>query len=163
MYLNSSVAAGDRVIDLSIQSNNLTYTPAPSTPLSPLSPSSAPADTGETLRTLVVPTIAPIIAEDLVKYRRSTAMQPGLAELSTYSDQYWDGAGCGIAIVSTTWTCVAPHGLKVESAKLSRGVSRSYQRDDAANHLLGWVACQSLRLPSGHGLRRPSHRYTTKL
>ncbi|KAI0343684.1 hypothetical protein BDW22DRAFT_1328221 [Trametopsis cervina] len=121
LYLNSSVAAGDRVIDLSIQSNNLTYTPAPSTPLSPLSPSSAPADTGETLRTLVVPTIAPIIAEDLVKYRRSTAMQPGLAELSTYSDQYWDGAGCGIAIVSTTWTCVAPHGLKVESAKLSRG------------------------------------------
>jgi trafficking protein particle complex subunit 11 len=127
LYLNCSVAAGDRIIDLSIQSHNTAYDPSSASFVIPQSPSLTPVDTGETLRTLVVPTIDPITVEYSVKYRRNPSAQLGLAELSTYDGDYWDESLGGIAIIGTTWTCSGPHGIRVESVTLSRGVCLSYK------------------------------------
>ena len=79
-------------------------------------------DTGETLRTLVVRTVNPIAVEHDVVYRRATAPRPGLADLATYEPEFGaEGVRAEAAIVMA-WTCVGPHGIKVESARLVREV-----------------------------------------
>lgn len=143
LYLNSGVAAGDRIIDLSIQSHNTAYSLASDSPQTPSSPASNNTDIGETLRTLVVPTVDPITADYSVKYRRSTSEQPGLAQLDTYDAEFWDESAGGVAIVNTTWTCTGPHGIKVENAKLARGVSSlgfAKLLSTETLNLLGWIA-----------------------
>ncbi|KAJ3553164.1 hypothetical protein NM688_g3760 [Phlebia brevispora] len=116
LYLTSSGAAGDRVIDISVQSRNTAESPV-TTPVSPKSPTTNLSDTGETLRTVVVPTVEPIAVETSVTYSRSRKMQPPLADFSTYDDESWDGA-TGEATVVTSWRCLGPHGLHVESVQL---------------------------------------------
>ncbi|KAF7792767.1 hypothetical protein EIP86_003865 [Pleurotus ostreatoroseus] len=119
LYLNSSGAAGDRVIDISIQSRNTADAPAPAiSPLSPKSPAVQAADTGETLRTVVVPTVSPIEAETSVMYSRSRNAQPPLADLETYDHEFWEDGVGGEATVVTSWRCVGPHGLHIESVKM---------------------------------------------
>ncbi|KAI0687431.1 Gryzun, putative trafficking through golgi-domain-containing protein [Cytidiella melzeri] len=145
LYLCGSVAAGDRVIDLSIQSHNTAYSLASANSQTPHSPSLTLTDTGETLRTLVVPTVDPIAVDFSVNYRRSSCAQPGLGDLTTYDADYWDESAGGIAVVRTTWTCTGPHGIKVESAKLSRGdgmfarVTNCLLDIDASDLLTEWL------------------------
>ncbi|EKM53402.1 uncharacterized protein PHACADRAFT_163712 [Phanerochaete carnosa HHB-10118-sp] len=119
VYLQSAGAASDTVIDVSIRSRvPESDAVAQTSPLSPKSPSPATDDTGETLRTLVLQTVDPIIVKHDVAYRRSMAPRPGLADLVAYEPGFGvDGIGAE-ATVCTVWTCTGPHGIKVESAKL---------------------------------------------
>ena len=125
MFLGCSGAVGDRVIDISVQSR-ASSSAEPTTPVTPQSPSTA-VDTGETLRTLVVPTVDPITIAHHVDYRRSTKPVTGLGNLDAFEDNYWEDAG--EAHVSTTMTCVGPSGVYVESIKLLREVS----------HIFDWI------------------------
>ncbi|CCL99236.1 uncharacterized protein FIBRA_01251 [Fibroporia radiculosa] len=120
LYLSNAGAAYDRVVDISVQSRALSST-EPASPTSPGSPT-APAvvDRDETLRTLIVPTIDPIHAEQQVTYRRSSKDQLGLADLRTYEGDFWDDGNAGEAIVTTVIRCMAPSGISVESIKLTR-------------------------------------------
>lgn len=123
LYLQSGGAASDVVIDISIRSR-VPKSDAISqiSPISPKSPSLTASDTGETLRTLVVQTVDPIAVKHDVVYRRSTVPRPGLADLATYEPEFGaDGVRAEVTIV-TAWTCVGPHGIKIESAKLTRDV-----------------------------------------
>ena len=80
------------------------------------------ADTGETLRTVVVPTVSPIEAETSVTYSRSRNAQPPLADLETYDHEFWEDGVGGEATVVTSWRCVGPHGLHIESVKMIKDV-----------------------------------------
>lgn len=79
-------------------------------------------DLVETLQTLVVPTVEPVSVKVDTSYRRSLKPHAGLADLSAYDAEFWDDASGGEATILTTWTCVGPHGIVVESAKLVREV-----------------------------------------
>lgn len=119
MYLNCLGAVGDRVIDISVQSR-ASSSAEPTTPVTPQSPSVV-IDSGETLRTLVVPTVDPITVTQHVSYRRSTKTSVGLGNLETFENDFWEDAG--EANVTSTWACVGPSGVLIESIKLLREVS----------------------------------------
>lgn len=80
------------------------------------------ADTGETLRTVVVPTVNAMTVETSVTYSRSRKSQPALADLSAYENEFWEDAAGGEATVMTSWRCLGPHELHVESVKLVKEV-----------------------------------------
>lgn len=118
MYLGCSGAVGDRVVDISVQSRT-SSSAEPTTPVTPQSPS-VTIDAGETLRTLVVPTVDPITVTHHVSYRQSTKPATGLGSLDAFESDYWEDAG--EAYVTTTMACVGPSGVYVESIKLLREV-----------------------------------------
>ncbi|KAH9072843.1 Gryzun, putative trafficking through golgi-domain-containing protein [Lactarius deliciosus] len=103
LYLTSTGGAGDRVLDISIQSR------------SPVS-----RDTSEVLRTLSVPTVAPMSVEYGVKYLHTPRPLPGLTDLRTYESDYWDDGEGGEALINARMTCTGPWGLSVETVRLSR-------------------------------------------
>ena len=119
LYLSSTGAPGDRMIDISIQSRSTTTPIDPSTRDDP--DATALLDTSETLETLVVPTVIPMKVTFGVSYRRSLESRLALADLRSFESDYWEG---GEAVVNTKAECVGPWGLEIESVKLIRRVSR---------------------------------------
>ncbi|KAL5532043.1 hypothetical protein ACEPAF_5607 [Sanghuangporus sanghuang] len=100
LHLVSSGRAGERMVDVSVQSRTLA-------PLSD-SESDAPAprvETGEVLQTLVVPTVDAFIVAHEVSYGRRPAMGPGPADLSTFDPEFWDDREGGRAFIKTTFEC----------------------------------------------------------
>ena len=106
LYLKNTGGVGDRVLDISIQSR------------SPVA-----QDTSEVLRTLSVPTVAPIKVEYGVKYVHARGPLPGLTDLHTYETDYWDDGEGGEALVSARMACMGPWGVSVETVRLVRKVS----------------------------------------
>jgi hypothetical protein len=106
LYLKNSGGAGDRVLDISVQSR------------SPVA-----QDTSEVLRTLSVPTVAPMKIEYDVKYVHARGPLPGLTELHTYESNYWDDGEGGEALVKARMACMGPWGVSVETVRLVRKVS----------------------------------------
>lgn len=106
LYLKNAGGAGDRVLDISIQSR------------SPIA-----QDTSEVLRTLSVPTVAPINVEYGVKYLYASGPLPGLTQLHTYENDYWDDGEGGEALVRARMACLGPWGISVETTRLVRKVS----------------------------------------
>jgi len=105
LYLTSTGGVGDRVLDISIQSR------------SPVA-----RDTSEVLRTLSVPTVAPMSVEYGVKYMHTPRSLPGVTDLHTYEGDYWDDGEGGEAHVKARMTCMGPWGLSVETVRLARKV-----------------------------------------
>jgi hypothetical protein len=106
LYLKNTGGVGDRVLDMSIQSR------------SPIA-----QDTSEALRTLIVPTVAPVKVEYGTKYLFARGPLPGLTELHTYESDHWDDAEGGEALVRARMVCMGPWGVSVETARLVRKVS----------------------------------------
>lgn len=123
LYLHNTGAAGDRVLDISIQSHFASSSDG--IPLSPASPSDSRLDTTEKLETLIIPTSEAMKITYDVKYL-STATEKkfaGLMDLKTYEDDYWDDRDGGVATVEARMECVGPWGLGVEKVRLVRKVS----------------------------------------
>lgn len=121
LYLVNTGAAGDRMIDLSVQSRS---TATPSKPTSPVSPEGRElSDVSELLQTLVVPTVDPVKVTYAVNYRRALGERPGLADLTTYEGDFWDDGDGGEAIVNVKMECAGPWGMDIEYVKLLRKVS----------------------------------------
>jgi hypothetical protein len=106
LYLKNTGGVGDRVLDISIQSR------------SPVA-----QDTSEVLRTLSVPTVAPMKVDYGVKYVHARGPLPGLTDLHTYEGDYWDDGEGGEAFVSARMACMGPWGISVETVRLVRKVS----------------------------------------
>ncbi len=106
LYLKNTGGVGDRVLDISIQSR------------SPVA-----QDTSEVLRTLSVPTVAPMKVEYGVKYVHARGPLPGLSDLHTYESDYWDDGEGGEALISARMACMGPWGVSVETVRLVRKVS----------------------------------------
>jgi hypothetical protein len=80
-------------------------------------------DTTEVLRTLVVPTVAPMEVDYGVKYLFARGPLPGLTELHTYESDHWDDGEGGEALVRARIVCLGPWGVSVETVRLVRKVS----------------------------------------
>ncbi|KAI0061971.1 hypothetical protein BV25DRAFT_1805032 [Artomyces pyxidatus] len=119
LYLTNTGAAGDRIIDVSIQSRASSSTSS-GEPISPSSPAAALADTSETLQTLVIPTVSAMKVAYDVKYMHARTPLSGLTDLSTYESEYWDDGEGGEAIINARLECVGPWGLSVETVRLVR-------------------------------------------
>lgn len=79
-------------------------------------------DEMEHLKMLVVPTVAPIKIEHSVSYRRTSGSWPGLADLRTFDESFWDNRRGGEAVATATMSCVGPWNLRIESVQLERQV-----------------------------------------
>ncbi|KAL5512612.1 hypothetical protein ACEPAG_3265 [Sanghuangporus baumii] len=116
LHLVSSGRAGERMVDVSVQSRTLA-------PLSD-SESDAPAprlETGEVLQTLVVPTVDAFIVTHEVSYGRRPTMGPGPADLSTFDPEFWDDMEGGRAFVKTTFECaecIGASNVLIDNVKL---------------------------------------------
>ncbi|KAH9915858.1 Gryzun, putative trafficking through golgi-domain-containing protein [Fomitopsis serialis] len=148
LYLSSAGAVYDRVIDISVQSHREVPPTGhePESPQSPKSPTLSRIDRDETIRTLAVPAVQPISVEQHAVYRRSLKAQPGLADLMTYEDGYWDDGDMGEAIITTVMACAAPSGIVVDSIKLVRQDGRHAKIVDSSldqvmdDFLTEWLA-----------------------
>ncbi|KAI8973973.1 Gryzun, putative trafficking through golgi-domain-containing protein [Trametes punicea] len=119
LYLINAGVPGERVIDISVQSQSTEQPPV--SPVSPASPTAPPlADRTETLRTLSVAAVRPVEMEHAVVYRRPTRPQPGLADLTTFEGGTRDESAAVEAVVTSTVAVVAPSGLVIESVILHR-------------------------------------------
>ena len=119
LHLVSSGRAGERMVDVSVQSRTLA-------PLSDSEPEVATArvETGEVLQTLVVPTIDPFTVTHEISYGRS-AMGPGPADLSTFDPEFWDDRQGGRAFITTTFECaecIGASNVIIESIRLAAEV-----------------------------------------
>ncbi|RDX49266.1 hypothetical protein OH76DRAFT_1483227 [Lentinus brumalis] len=173
LYLTNAGAPGDRVVDISVQSQSRTpasaspapTSPAPVSPTSPTSPvpaeptsPSAPptVDRTETLRTISVSAIAPLTIAHSAVYKRSTRALLGLSDLRTYerAKRPRDEADAVEAEVTSTLTVAAPAGIVIESVVLQRKdgeraevVDCSVDKDDFAGEwLAGDELCDRCRI-----------------
>jgi hypothetical protein len=119
LYLVNSGAAGDRTLDISIQSRTM---PKFSSSDSLHNSQTYPSDTSEALQTLTVPTVNPIAVSYNVGYRRALAERPGLANLTAFDGEFWDDTNGGEALVSARMEIMGPYNLNVESVRLNRQV-----------------------------------------
>ncbi|KAJ7030012.1 Gryzun, putative trafficking through golgi-domain-containing protein [Mycena alexandri] len=111
LHLISSGAAGERMVDVSIQSTAVGGHQPENPELQ---------DMTETLQTLVVPTSEAIKVNFGVVYKRALAARAGVADLRTYDHDFWDDSDGGEAIVTAQMECAGPWGLEVASVKLHR-------------------------------------------
>ncbi|KAJ7496837.1 Gryzun, putative trafficking through golgi-domain-containing protein [Mycena latifolia] len=114
LYLVSSGPAGDRMVDVSIQST------APTTAAAHAPESPELQDMTETLQTLVVPTLEALKAEFGVVYKRAVGARAGVADLRTYDYDFWEDGDGGEALVEARMECVGPWGVEVASVRLLR-------------------------------------------
>ncbi len=129
LYLTNHGGDGERVIDISVQSEARAPSIAPTaTPASPTSPTSSTAplvDRTETLRTIAIMAIQAFTVVHAASYRRPTRPQPGLADLETFDGGKRDEASAVEAVVTSTLTVAAPSGVVIDSMVLQRKVSTS--------------------------------------
>lgn len=128
LYLVNTGAAGDRVLDISIRSQiKSKSSPVSSPATTPSSPEmlANTFDTNETLQTLTVPTVNPIKITYDVGYKRPLADRPGIANLKTFEDEFWDDGEGGEALISSRLETVGPWCLELLSIELDREVSNT--------------------------------------
>ena len=128
LYLTNHGGDGERVIDISVQSEARAQssTALAATPASPTSLTSSVVplvDRTETLRTIAVTAIQAFTIAHAAAYRRSTRPQPGLADLETFGGGKRDEASAVEALVTSTLTIAAPSGIVIDSMVLQRKVS----------------------------------------
>ncbi|KAJ7716532.1 Gryzun, putative trafficking through golgi-domain-containing protein [Mycena metata] len=111
LHLISTGAAGERMVDVSIQSTAVGGHQHENPELQ---------DMTETLQTLVVPTSEAIKVNFGVVYKRALTARAGVADLRTYDHDFWDDSDGGEAIVTAQMECAGPWGLEVASVKLLR-------------------------------------------
>ncbi|KAI9062346.1 hypothetical protein FKP32DRAFT_1593495 [Trametes sanguinea] len=155
LYLTNAGAPGERVIDISVQSQSISQPPTPISPVSPDSPTMPTlVDRTETLRTLSVAAVSPVEIEHAVVYRRTTQPQPGLADLATFESGARDEGAAVEAVVTSTISIVAPSGIAIESISLDRKnhalaeiIDSSVDQDDfSGDWLAGDELCGKCRI-----------------
>ncbi|KAH8115389.1 Gryzun, putative trafficking through golgi-domain-containing protein [Phellopilus nigrolimitatus] len=110
LHLVSTSSAGERMLDVSIQSRTVL----------PGHPEASP--TNEVLQTLVIPVVAPFKVKHETSYTHRSSIDPGQADLTTFDADYWDDSVGGRAFVVTIFECVDCAGassVSIESVKLN--------------------------------------------
>ncbi|PPQ63022.1 hypothetical protein CVT24_005968 [Panaeolus cyanescens] len=131
IHLFNTGAAGDRSIDVSIQTRATSATSKETPPSDSETEDAAEQedkeqeadhDTMEHLKMITVPTRAALVCNPIVQYNRSLESSSSLANLNTFDDTFWDGACGGEAMVAMKLQCTVPAGagLRLESVSLER-------------------------------------------
>ena len=123
LHLLSTGSAGERMLDISIQSRTFPFTSPISRPSSPNGDTTEliSNDINEVLQTIEIPVIAPFTIDHKVSYRRKTGPLPGLGDLKSFDDDFWDDSQGGEAFVTTTMECATNVGaipVVIESIRL---------------------------------------------
>ncbi|PBK82765.1 hypothetical protein ARMGADRAFT_684202 [Armillaria gallica] len=124
LNLSNTGGAGDRMIDISIQSR-VTSRHDSNEDLS----KSEMEDVSEILQTLTVPTVKALNVAYDVTYRRPLAERLGLADLRRFEEDFWDEGEAGEALVTLRLECAGPWALELQKVALER------QNNDAAKVL----------------------------
>lgn len=114
LYLMNMGTAGDRIVDISIQSRRMgseTHIDNPEL-----------QDVTETLRTVVIPVVDPFKITQTTEYLQGLGEWPGLADLRTFDGDFWDNGKVGEASVKTRIECAGPSSLVIESITMERHV-----------------------------------------
>ena len=117
LYLLNTGAVGDRTLDVSIRSQPPAYLPP-----SPTADSAGVHDINDTLQTLVIPTTQAIKITSNVTYQRSLQPRPGLADLRTYMNDFWEDRVSGEATITSIFRCTSSCGLKLEGIQFESQV-----------------------------------------
>jgi hypothetical protein len=124
LHLLNNGAAGDRMIDISVQSRSTATSSEPPSPGS----SDALSDVTETLKTLTIPAVAPFEARFDVRYKRSLGQRVPLADLETYDDGPWKFSQGAEAVVTLSLECVGPWTIAFEGLRLVQQVDLFFFR-----------------------------------
>jgi trafficking protein particle complex subunit 11 len=133
VYVLLDAGAGERVLDISLQSQPISDSIALKIPLTQ-SPDEtittleepAAEDSSELLRTLVVPTIMPFSATHATNYRRSVTPAAKFADLHSFDADHWDDGAGGEAFVRSIFECVGPWTVNVDSVVMVREVRQRF-------------------------------------
>lgn len=126
MHLFNTGAGGDRMVDISIQTNTATSAAEDSQDESESDDEQdSVLDTMEHLKMLVIPTVNPLQVTQTVSYRRNLNSWSGLADLETFDENFWNDGRGGEALITATMSCVGPWCLKIQHVELERRVSSS--------------------------------------
>ena len=117
LYLVNTGAAGNRMVDISVQSRS-TSSEATNDDLESL-------DVTEILQTLLVPTMDPIEISHSVTYTRPISEWLGLADLRTFDTSFWDDRCGGEALINSKMIYAGPSDIEIESIRLEREVRLS--------------------------------------
>lgn len=120
LYLLNTGTVGDRTLDVSIRSQPTAY--LSSCPIPQTSDNMGLHDINETLQTLVIPTTQAIQLTSNVTYQRSLQPHPGLADLRTYGNDFWEDNVSGEATITSILQCAASCGLKLEGIQFESQV-----------------------------------------
>lgn len=130
LHLFNTGASGDRMIDISIQSRTVIAGESDHAgdqeddeDDEDFDRETSSHDSTEHLHMIVIPTTNPFKLSHSVVYRHSLDPWPGLANLATFDQTFWDDWRGGQALVTATLSCVGPSSLNIESLKLERQVS----------------------------------------
>ncbi|KAK0494835.1 Gryzun, putative trafficking through golgi-domain-containing protein [Armillaria luteobubalina] len=124
LNLSNTGGAGDRMIDISIQSRVVSRYDS-NEDLS----KSEMEDVSEILQTLTVPTAKALNVAYDVAYRRPLVERLGLADLRRFEEDFWDEGETGEALVTLRLECAGPWALELQKVVLER------QNNDAAKVL----------------------------
>ena len=149
LYLTTTGAPGDRVVDISVQSQTAATSALSPTVGSPMSPNTPipVLDRTETLRTITIGAVRPLSVEHKVVYRRPLRPQPGLADLSRFDGTTRDEASAVEALVTSTWTVAAPSGLVIDGIALVRKVNPPGRCLESLQLLMRAPPCRIPTLP----------------
>lgn len=130
LHLFNTGAGGDRMIDISIQSRTAIADKHDSDQAEDQEDEdedndgkTSSHDSMEHLHMIVVPTTNPFKLTHSVTYRHALDPWPGLANLETFDEGFWDDRRGGEALVTATLSSVGPSSLNIESLRLERRVS----------------------------------------
>ena len=129
LHLFNTGASGDRMIDISIQSRAVISESDHAGDLEDdgddedFDGETSSQDSMEHLHMIVIPTTNPFKLSHSVVYRHSLDPWPGLANLETFDQTFWDDRRGGQALVTATLSCVGLPSLIIESLRLERQVS----------------------------------------
>ena len=129
LHLFNTGASGDRMIDISIQSRTVIAGKYESDHAGDqeddedFDGKSSSHDSMEHLHMIVIPTANPFKLSHSVVYRHALDPWPGLANLETFGQTFWDDRRGGQALVAATLSCIGPSSLNIESLRLERQVS----------------------------------------
>ncbi|KAG7449712.1 uncharacterized protein BT62DRAFT_1002032 [Guyanagaster necrorhizus] len=115
LNLFNTGGAGDRMIDISIQSR----VSSRDDPKEDLSKSDM-EDVSEILQTLTVPTVKALKVTYDVAYRRHLDERLGLADLRRFEEDFWDDGEAGEALVTLRLECAGPWALELQKVTLER-------------------------------------------
>lgn len=131
LHLFNTGASGDRMLDISIQSRTVIAgkheidhaEQEEDEDDDDFDGETSSDDSMEHLHMLVIPTTNPFKLSHSVVYRHALGPWPGLANLETFDQTFWDDRRGGEALVTATLSCVGPSSLNIESLSLERQVS----------------------------------------
>lgn len=112
LHLISTGGAGDRILDISLQSRATVEGDT----------TNSPEDISEILKTVTVPTVHPLVTSHNIVYRRATSARLALTDLRSFDEDFWDDGEGGEGDITFTLQCTGPWSFELDGLEFIRKV-----------------------------------------